>query len=108
MPAPNLKALSKVQDAFAAAFPKLGRPRLTHTWGGMIDTMPDVIPVIDRAPIPGLTIATGLSGHGFGIGPAFGRILADLMTGKAPGHDLHPFRLSRFSDGSVIAPTGAL
>ena len=63
---------------------------------------------IGLAVPPGLTIATGLSGHGFGIGPAFGRILADLMTGKPPGHDLHPFRLSRFSDGSVIAPTGAL
>ena len=107
-PAPNLKALSRVQDAFAAAFPQAGRPALTHAWGGMIDTMPDVIPVIDQSPLPGLTIATGLSGHGFGIGPAFGRILADLMTGKPPGHDLHPFRLSRFSDGSVIAPTGAL
>ena len=107
-PAPNRKALAKVQDAFAAAFPQLGRPVLTHAWGGMIDTMPDVIPVIDHAPIPGLTIATGLSGHGFGIGPAFGRILADMLTGRPAGHDLHPFRLSRFSDGSVIAPTGAL
>jgi glycine/D-amino acid oxidase-like deaminating enzyme len=108
-PAPNLKALSRVQDAFASAFPQAGRPVLSHAWGGMIDTMPDVIPVIDRdGALPGLTIATGLSGHGFGIGPAFGRILADLMTGKDAGHDLHPFRLSRFSDGSVIAPTGAL
>ncbi|OYU18540.1 MAG: FAD-dependent oxidoreductase [Rhodobacteraceae bacterium PARR1] len=108
-PAPNLKALSRVQDAFASAFPQAGRPVLSHAWGGMIDTMPDVIPVIDRdGAIPGLTIATGLSGHGFGIGPAFGRILADLMTGNDPGHDLHPFRLSRFSDGSVIAPSTPL
>jgi glycine/D-amino acid oxidase-like deaminating enzyme len=108
-PAPNMKALTKVQDAFAAAFPQTGRPVLSHAWGGMIDTMPDVIPVIDRdGSLPGLTVATGLSGHGFGIGPAFGRILADLMTERPTGHDLHPFRLSRFSDGSVIAPTGAL
>jgi len=108
-PAPNLRALERVQEAFATAFPQAGRPRLTHVWGGMIDTMPDAIPVIDAGTaIPGLTIATGLSGHGFGIGPAFGRILSDLMTGGTPGHDLHPFRLSRFSDGSVIAPGGAL
>jgi glycine/D-amino acid oxidase-like deaminating enzyme len=38
----------------------------------MIDTLPDVVPVVDRAPIPGLTIATGMSGHGFGIGPGMG------------------------------------
>ncbi len=60
-----------MQDAFAAAFPGLGRPRLKVAWAGMIDTLPDVVPIVDHAPIPGLTIATGMSGHGFGIGPAW-------------------------------------
>ena len=74
----------------------------------MIDTMPDILPVIDRAAIPGLTIATGLSGHGFGIGPGVGRVVADLVTGNDPGHDLSRFRLSRFSDGTKIAPGASL
>jgi glycine/D-amino acid oxidase-like deaminating enzyme len=92
-----------VQESFARAFPGLGRPRLKTVWAGMIDTMPDVVPVVDHAAsIPGLTIATGMSGHGFGIGPGMGRVLADLMRGRAPGHDLARFRLSRFSDGSKI------
>ena len=65
--------------------------------------MPDVVPVIDRAPtIPGLTIATGMSGHGFGIGPGVGRLVADLVAGNPVGHDLSRFRFSRFSDGSKI------
>ncbi|MDT8856174.1 FAD-binding oxidoreductase [Paracoccaceae bacterium Fryx2] len=102
-PAPNLASLGRVQDAFAALFPDLGRPRLTATWAGMIDTMPDVVPVIDRvAAIPGLTLATGMCGHGFGIGPGVGRVVADLVAGNPPGHDLHRFRLSRFTDGSAI------
>ena len=101
-PAPNMTTLSRVQDAFARAFPALGRPRLRAAWGGMIDIMPDIVPVIDRAPLPGLTIATGMSGHGFGIGPGLGRVVADLVTGNHPGHDLTRFRLSRFSDGSVV------
>ncbi len=103
-PAPNMATVARVQDAFARAFPSLGRPVLKAAWGGMIDTMPDDVPVIDHAPIPGLTIATGLSGHGFGIGPAMGRVVADLVTGGDPGHDLTRFRLSRFTDGSVVAP----
>lgn len=107
-PAPNLRTLGKVQDAFARAFPGLGRPRLKVAWGGMIDTMPDVVPVVDHAPLPGLTIATGLSGHGFGIGPGIGRVVADLVCGKALGHDLHRFRFSRFSDGTRIAPGPSL
>jgi glycine/D-amino acid oxidase-like deaminating enzyme len=107
-PAPNMATLGRVQDAFARAFPALGRPRLRAAWAGMIDTMPDVVPVLDRAPVPGLFIATGLSGHGFGIGPGIGRVMADLVAGNAPGHDLTRFRLSRFADGSRLTPGPSL
>jgi glycine/D-amino acid oxidase-like deaminating enzyme len=54
--------------------------------------------------MPGLYYATGLSGHGFGIGPAIGRITADLVLGRPSGHDLNRFRTSRFFDGSEIEP----
>jgi glycine/D-amino acid oxidase-like deaminating enzyme len=107
-PKPNLRALSEVQDYFAKAFPQLGRPALQRAWAGMIDTIPDVVPVVDRvATIPGLVIATGMCGHGFGIGPGMGRVVADLVADRPLGHDLHRFRLSRFRDGSplVAGPT---
>lgn len=107
-PDPNPAFIDSIRDRFAAAFPQIGRPVIAAAWAGMIDTMPDVLPVIDHvASVPGLTIATGLSGHGFGIGPAVGRVVADLAMGRDPGHDLSPFRLSRFSDGSkiVIGPS---
>ena len=101
-PAPNMDSLSRVQDEFAACLPGLGRPKIKTAWAGMIDTMPDVVPILDRAPIPGLVIATGLSGHGFGIGPGFGRVVADLVRGRDPGHDLSRFRFARFGDGSTL------
>ncbi|WP_022703428.1 NAD(P)/FAD-dependent oxidoreductase [Pseudorhodobacter ferrugineus] len=111
-PAPNMKTLSDVQDAFAAAYPHLGRPKLRCVWAGMIDTMPDIVPVLDAAPptsgLSGLFIATGMSGHGFGIGPGVGRVMADMVLGRALGHDLTRFRLSRFTDGSKIKPAPAL
>ncbi|MDN5789190.1 FAD-binding oxidoreductase, partial [Pseudorhodobacter sp.] len=107
-PTPNARTLAKVQDDFAAAFPHLGRPRLRSTWAGMIDTMPDVVPIVDAAPLDGLVIATGMCGHGFGIGPGFGRVVADLVMGRAVGHDLSRFRFGRFTDGSKIRPSGAL
>ena len=101
-PRPNMGTVRRVLDSFAAAFPALGRPALRLAWAGMIDTMPDVVPVIDRvAAVPGLVVATGLSGHGFGIGPGMGRVVADLVAGRAVGHDLTRFRLSRFRDGST-------
>jgi glycine/D-amino acid oxidase-like deaminating enzyme len=107
-PAPNMTTLAEVQDSFAKAFPSLGRPKLKTAWAGMIDSLPDVVPIVDHAPIPGLTIATGMSGHGFGIGPGMGRVIADLVAGRATGHDLGRFRWSRFSDGSPIRPGPSL
>lgn len=107
-PAPNMATLCEVQDSFAKAFPSLGRPKLKAAWGGMIDSLPDVVPIVDHAPIKGLTIATGMSGHGFGIGPGMGRVVADLVMGRPTGHDLSRFRLSRFSDGSRIEPGPSL
>lgn len=108
-PAPNMAILGRVQDAFARAYPGIGRPKLRAAWAGMIDAMPDVVPVIDRVEsLPGLVIATGMSGHGFGIGPGIGRVVADLVAGHAVGHDLRRFRLSRFSDGTKIVPGPSL
>ena len=102
-PAPNMRKINALQANFEAMFPHLGPVRLTHAWAGMIDVMPDIVPVVDHcADIPGLVIGTGMSGHGFGIGPGMGRVLAALVTGAAVGHDLNRFRLSRFTDGSAM------
>ena len=102
-PAPNMQTLQAVKAEMEACFPGIGEIRWKSVWAGMIDTMPDVVPVIDRvATIPGRVIATGLSGHGFGISPGVGRVVADLVAGNPVGHDLARFRLSRFSDGSKL------
>lgn len=102
-PAPNRAKVRAIARSFADTF-GMGAPApIRMAWAGMIDVMPDVVPVVDHAEtLPGLTIATGMCGHGFGIGPAFGRIAADLVQGHAPGHDLSRFRLSRFTDGSTL------
>lgn len=108
-PEPSARIVADVCQSFAACFRHLGAPKLKAAWAGMIDTMPDVVPVVDRvAALPGLVLATGMSGHGFGIGPGFGRVIADLVAGNDTGHDLRRFRLTRFTDGSKIAPGPSL
>lgn len=101
-PAPNHAKAAKLARDFAATFPALGEVKIKAAWAGMIDTMPDVVPVVDRAPLDGLTVATGMCGHGFGIGPAFGRILARIVQGKPAGYDISRFRYGRFTDGSTL------
>jgi glycine/D-amino acid oxidase-like deaminating enzyme len=108
-PRPHRGRVERIRADFQRAFPQLPPVRIRAAWAGMIDSLPDIVPVIDPvAQIPGLIAATGMSGHGFGIGPGMGRVIADLVTGRAVGHDLSRFRLSRFTDGSPIRPGPSL
>lgn len=102
-PAPEPRSAARAWAAAQQAFPVLQDADLLQSWAGLIDVTPDAIPVIsDVDDLPGLFIATGFSGHGFGIGPGAGRLMADLVTGRPPVVDAHPFRLSRFWDGTPI------
>ncbi len=102
-PKPDARHVRKSLKAIEALSPAFGKLTLEESWAGMIDVTPDVLPVIDRIdPLPGLYMATGFSGHGFGIGPATGHVMADLVCGDAPVVDLEPFRFSRFSDGTPM------
>lgn len=104
-PGPNVAKLAEITQRFGAHFPDLGHIDMQAGWGGMIDVLPDVVPVVDRVEaLPGLTVCTGMCGHGFGAGPGFGRLALDLATGRDPGHDLSRFRIGRFFDGSPLRP----
>lgn len=103
-PKPVPAKMAKLACDFAALFPQLGEVKLKATWAGMIDTLPDIVPVVDHTPVEGLIVGTGMSGHGFGIGPAIGRILADLSAGRPAGHDMTRFRFARFTDGTKMVP----
>lgn len=108
-PTPASSGLRSIERNFTRLFPQLGPVRIKASWAGMIDAMPDVVPIVDRVQaIGGLIVATGMSGHGFGIGPGIGRVVSDMIQGNEIGHDLTRFRLSRFHDGSAIRPGPAL
>jgi len=102
-PAPNRTQNREARNAMIRLFPQFRDVAIVQEWGGYIDVTPDAVPYIGAVgAVPGLTLAAGFSGHGFGIGPAAGRLAADLATGRTPAADPSPFRVSRFSDGSPI------
>jgi glycine/D-amino acid oxidase-like deaminating enzyme len=104
-PEPDPFVLERARASIAESFPAFKNVAVAQGWGGMIDVMPDAIPVISAVDkLPGFFIATGFSGHGFGIGPGAGRLVADMVTGAPPIVDPAPFRLSRFTDGSNPRP----
>ncbi len=78
--------------------PKASHARVIRSWAGFIENTPDGRPIIDRpSAVENLTIAT-LSSVGFGLSPAAGRAIRDLViTGSCGFADLSSLQLSRFA-----------
>ncbi|TIX21650.1 FAD-binding oxidoreductase [Mesorhizobium sp.] len=102
-PAPDKAGLRTTFDKLKKAFPVFASATVVQQWAGLMDVTPDAIPVISQVDaVPGLIVATGFSGHGFGIAPGAGRLAADLVIGTPPVVDPTDFRFSRFSDGTRV------
>jgi glycine/D-amino acid oxidase-like deaminating enzyme len=105
-PSPSNAILDDAYVSLQKAFPLFRNAQVTERWAGLIDGTPDAVPVIDKIEsVPGLYMLSGLSGHGFGLGPGAGKLMAEITLGEMPCVDPSPFRLSRFSDGTRSNPT---
>jgi len=79
-----------------ALFP-LGEAVEAKPWMGSRPCLPDMLPVIGRAPRhPSLWFDFGHHHHGLTLGPVTGRLLAEMMTGETPLADPAPFAVERF------------
>ncbi|MBC9208973.1 FAD-binding oxidoreductase [Roseomonas aerophila] len=106
---PNQMRVVETMRRFGALFGLQAPVSVVKSWAGQIDLLPDALPVIDAPERTlGLIVATGFSGHGFGLAPAVGQVIAQLATGKAAAQDLAPFRLDRFETGRAGRPFGPL
>ena len=108
-PEPSAKVLRGIRKNLDIMFPQLADTPIVESWAGMVETSPDVVPMI--GPVegkPGFYIATGFSGHGFGLGPGAGKAIAGMLTNTDTGIDIAPLRLGRFFDGSPIKPQSTI
>ncbi len=75
----------------------LGEAVEAKPWKGARPCLPDMLPVIGRAPRhAGLWFDFGHQHHGLTLGPVSGRLLAEMMTGETPFADPAPFAVERF------------
>ena len=94
---PSHSILKEAEANLKRLFPELKDIKVLEQWAGLIDVTPDAVPVISPvSKLPGFYLATGFSGHGFGIGPAAGELAAGMITGSATNSELKPFALTRF------------
>ncbi|MGG2476916.1 NAD(P)/FAD-dependent oxidoreductase, partial [Rhizobium sp. BR5] len=96
-PKPNPAAIRETHKRALELLPALRKTRIAATWAGFIDSTPDGVPAIgETSELPGFILAAGFSGHGFGIGPGAGHLIADIVTGANPIVDPAPYHPSRF------------
>ena len=97
-PIPDTRQVEETLARARRLLPALAGQPVTARWAGYIDSTPDAVPAIGPVEgMPGLVLAAGFSGHGFGIGPAAGHLAADLATGATPLVDPAPYRPSRLA-----------
>lgn len=97
-PAPDQGTIRLTHERALALLPGLRGASVTAAWAGYIDSTPDGVPAIGEvATLPGLILAAGFSGHGFGIGPGAGHLIADIITGQPPIVDPRPYYPGRFA-----------
>lgn len=78
-------------------FPDLSNAKIVRTWAGWMDKCADGVPVLGKVEeVPGLIMACGFSGHGFGIAPGAASQLAELIVKGKTTVDLYDLRYDRF------------
>jgi len=86
------RLMPKVQELFP-----LGPRADSKTWVGSRPCFPDSRPVIGPAPsLAGLWLAIGHAHWGLTLGPATGRMIAEMIAGEPPFSDPGPYRAERF------------
>ncbi|ANK88939.1 MULTISPECIES: NAD(P)/FAD-dependent oxidoreductase [unclassified Rhizobium] len=97
-PAVDQATIALTHSRALKLLPALKNTEINAAWAGYIDSTPDGVPAIGEiATLPGFIFAAGFSGHGFGIGPGAGHLIADIVAGDEPIVDPRPYHPNRFA-----------
>ncbi|MBT9288624.1 NAD(P)/FAD-dependent oxidoreductase [Prosthecodimorpha staleyi] len=95
---PSTPLAGNIARRVAELLPKAAHARVIRSWAGVIENTPDGRPIIDRLPEVDNVVVATLSSVGFGLSPASGRAIRDLVVERACSFaDLSTFRLDRFA-----------
>lgn len=113
-PRPDPAAVRQTCERAGDRIPAVRNTSVASAWAGFVDSTPDGVPGIGEvAELPGFTLASSFSGHGFGICPGAGHLIADLVTGAETIFNPTPYDPARFrhsafgmgqSDGFLVMP----
>ena len=94
---PNTPLIRNIARRLAELLPGLADVPLLRSWAGVVEQAPDYLPIIDILDSPSNYVVVTASAHGFGLTPATGRVVSDLVLYGESGVDISGLRLGRFS-----------
>jgi glycine oxidase len=88
--------IQRLHQAAANLVPQLGEARMHEAWAGLRPGTPDDLPLLGATGIAGYFVSTGHFRNGILLTPVTARVMAQLITGHEPEHDLGAFSPERF------------
>ena len=93
--------MQRFHRAAIALVPELRDAKILEDWAGLRPGTPDALPILGATTTPGYYVATGHFRDGILLAPITARVMADVISGVEPTHDLMPFSPSRFEAGTA-------
>ena len=93
---PNTPLIRNIARRLAELLPGAADVPVIRSWAGVVEQVPDYLPVIDIPDRPGNYVVVTASAHGFGIAPATGKVVSELVLHGESSVDISGLRLSRF------------
>jgi glycine oxidase len=94
----DIATIQRLHRAAIAMVPELRNAKILEDWAGLRPGTPDALPILGATSTHGYYVATGHFRDGILLAPITAQVMADLVEGKNPDHDLTPFSPARFSD----------
>ena len=95
---PNTPLIRNIARRLAELLPGVADVPLLRGWAGVVEQAPDYLPIIDILDSPSNYVVVTASAHGFGLTPATGRVVSDLVLYGESSVDISGLGLGRFAD----------
>jgi sarcosine oxidase subunit beta len=94
---PSTPLVRNIARRLAELFPPLATVPVLRSWAGVVEQTPDYSPILDRLESPAGFVMATASGHGFGLCPAIGKVVSELVTKGTSSIAVEGLTLGRFA-----------
>lgn len=92
----DVATIQRLRQAAILLVPELQNAKIHEDWAGLRPGTPDALPILGATSTLGYYVATGHFRDGILLAPITARVMAQVVEGKTPDHDLAAFSPARF------------